>query len=55
MTAERPPGRSYPPAGPATVNDHVREIFLVQPDLRALGLDPQLLAEPERLERLLDG
>lgn len=41
--------------GPSTVNDHAREIFLVRPDLRARGLDPGLLAEPDRLERLLGG
>ena len=41
--------------GPSTVNEHAREIFLVRPDLRARGLDPELLAKPEQLERALDG
>ncbi|MEA3065894.1 MAG: hypothetical protein QOJ27_2346 [Sphingomonadales bacterium] len=39
--------------GESTVNEHARELFAVGPDLRALGLEPELLADPERLELVL--
>lgn len=32
--------------GPATVNEHARELFLVGPGLNARGLDPDWLADP---------
>ena len=31
--------------GQASVNDHARELFLVSPDLDAIGLDPEALAD----------
>lgn len=39
--------------GQATVNDHAREIFLVRPDLDAIGLDPESLAERAAIEAYL--
>jgi hypothetical protein len=39
--------------GEATVNEHARELFVVDRDLRARGLEPDILADPDRLERIL--
>lgn len=39
--------------GQATVNDHARELFLVRPDLAAIGLDPERLADPAAIEAYL--
>jgi len=39
--------------GPATVNEHARELFLVRPDLGAIGLDPELLAGRDAVEAYL--
>jgi protein SCO1/2 len=39
--------------GPATVNDHARELFLVRPDLSAIGLDPEWLADRAAVEGYL--
>lgn len=39
--------------GEATVNEHARELFAIGPDLRAAGLDPQLLADLDGLGRAL--
>lgn len=35
--------------GPVTVNEHARELFRVTPNLVAHGLDPEALADPDRL------
>lgn len=35
--------------GESTVNEHARELFLVNPDLRAIGIDAECLADNEAL------